>query len=111
MTDIKTDVKTDIKPDINKGMRTTLNDDGDEVLTLRIQSLAVQAYNAVGCRGWARVDLAHGESKRISLPIENDRLTIYNETSDRWTRLTGDYMVMVGGSSQSLPLQMAITLP
>jgi beta-glucosidase len=61
--------------------------------------------------GWARVDLAHGESKRISLPIENDRLTIYNETSDRWTRLTGDYMVMVGGSSQSLPLQMAITLP
>jgi len=28
----------------------------NDVLTLRIQSLAVQAFNAVGCRGWARVD-------------------------------------------------------
>jgi D-alanine-D-alanine ligase len=27
-----------------------------DALTLRIQSLAVQAFNAVGCRGWARVD-------------------------------------------------------
>jgi D-alanine-D-alanine ligase len=28
----------------------------DENLTGRIQSLAVQAYNALGCAGWARVD-------------------------------------------------------
>lgn len=28
----------------------------NDVLTLRIQSLAVQAFNAVGCKGWGRVD-------------------------------------------------------
>ena len=28
----------------------------DDALTQRIQSLAVQAYNALGCEGWARVD-------------------------------------------------------
>ena len=28
----------------------------DEALTARIQALAVQAYNALGCAGWARVD-------------------------------------------------------
>jgi D-alanine-D-alanine ligase len=28
----------------------------DEALTARIQSLAVRAFNAVGCSGWARVD-------------------------------------------------------
>ena len=28
----------------------------DEALTQRIQSLAVQAFNAIGCEGWARVD-------------------------------------------------------
>ena len=28
----------------------------DEVLTKRIQSLAVRAFNALGCKGWARVD-------------------------------------------------------
>ena len=28
----------------------------DDALTKRIQSLAVRAFNAVGCKGWARVD-------------------------------------------------------
>jgi len=28
----------------------------DDALTTRIQALAVQAYNALGCTGWARVD-------------------------------------------------------
>ena len=28
----------------------------DEALTKRIQSLAVRAFNALGCKGWARVD-------------------------------------------------------
>ena len=28
----------------------------DDALTTRIQSLAVRAFNAVGCKGWARVD-------------------------------------------------------
>jgi D-alanine-D-alanine ligase len=28
----------------------------DAVLTQRVQELAVQAFNALGCRGWARVD-------------------------------------------------------
>lgn len=28
----------------------------DDALTLRIQALAVQAFNALGCKGWARVD-------------------------------------------------------
>lgn len=28
----------------------------DDALTQRIQSLAVQAFNAIGCEGWARVD-------------------------------------------------------
>ncbi|MGS0741688.1 hypothetical protein ACVBEF_07615, partial [Glaciimonas sp. GG7] len=28
----------------------------DDALTKRIQALAVQAFNAIGCKGWARVD-------------------------------------------------------
>jgi|CZKZ01.1.fsa_nt_gi beta-glucosidase len=60
--------------------------------------------------GWARIDLAPGESKHVSIPVESDRLTIYNESSDSWTRVAGDYKVLVGGSSQSLPLQRTITL-
>ncbi len=60
--------------------------------------------------GWALVDLAPGESKHVFIRIENDRLTIYNESTDTWARVAGDYKVLVGGSSQSLPLQSAIEL-
>ena len=60
--------------------------------------------------GWARVDLAAGESKQVSVPIEKDRFAIFDVSSKSWTEVPGNYTVMVGGSSQSLPLRKTITL-
>jgi len=60
--------------------------------------------------GWARVELAPGESKQVSIPVEQERLTIYDEASDRWKLVPGSYNVMAGGSSQDLPLHQAVTL-
>ena len=57
--------------------------------------------------GWARVQLAAGESKQVSIPINRDRLSIYDEASDSWKLEPGNYTVMVGGSSQDLPLHQA----
>ncbi len=61
--------------------------------------------------GWTRVELAPGESKRVSVPVNRDRLTVYDEASDSWKLVPGEYSVMVGGSSQDLPLHKPITLP
>jgi beta-glucosidase len=61
--------------------------------------------------GWARVDLDAGESKRVTVPVDRDRLTVYDEASDAWKLVPGNYTVMVGGSSQDLPLHQQITLP
>jgi beta-glucosidase len=60
--------------------------------------------------GWARVELAPGESKQVSIPVEQERLTIYDEASDSWKLVPGSYNVMAGGSSQELPLHQAVTL-
>ncbi len=60
--------------------------------------------------GWARVELAPGESKQVSIPVEQERLTIYDEASDSWKLVPGSYNLMVGGSSQDLPLHQAVTL-
>jgi beta-glucosidase len=60
--------------------------------------------------GWARVELAPGESKQVSIPVEQERLTIYDEISDSWKLVPGSYNVMAGGSSQDLPLHQAVTL-
>jgi beta-glucosidase len=60
--------------------------------------------------GWARVELAPGESKQVSVPVNHDRLTVYDEPSDSWVLVPGSYVLRVGGSSQSLPLTQAISL-
>ena len=59
--------------------------------------------------GWARVELAPGESKQVSVPVSHDRLTVYDEASDSWKLVPGKYAIRVGGSSQDLPLQQAVS--
>jgi beta-glucosidase len=61
--------------------------------------------------GWARVELAPGESKQVSIPVDHERLTIYVEASSAWKLVPGSYTVMAGGSSQDFPLHQQITLP
>jgi beta-glucosidase len=61
--------------------------------------------------GWARVELVPGQSKQVSIPVSGDRLTIFDEGSDGWKLVPGNYIVMAGGSSQDLPLHQQIMLP
>lgn len=59
--------------------------------------------------GWTRVELEPGESKEVAVPVSSDRLTIYDETSDAWKLVPGEYVIRVGGSSQSLALERSIS--
>ena len=59
--------------------------------------------------GWIKVNLAPGESKQVSVPVSRGRLTIYDESSDSWKLVSGDYVIRVGGSSEDLPLQQTIS--
>jgi beta-glucosidase len=60
--------------------------------------------------GWARVQLAPGESKQVSIPVGRDRLTVYDESSDSWKLVRGNYVIRVGSSSQNLPLHETVSL-
>ena len=60
--------------------------------------------------GWARVDLAPGESKPVTIAVTPDRYSVYDETSDSWKVVPGSYNVMVGTSSRDLPLTKPVTL-
>jgi len=61
--------------------------------------------------GWARVELAPGESKDVSIPVGRDRLTIFDEDSNGWKLIPGNYTVLAGSSSQDLPLHQQVSLP
>jgi beta-glucosidase len=60
--------------------------------------------------GWARIQLAPGESKQVSIPVGRDRLTVYDESSDSWKLVPGNYVIRVGSSSQNLPLHETVSL-
>jgi beta-glucosidase len=59
--------------------------------------------------GWSKVWLKAGESKEVSVQVDAKYLSIYEEASG-WKLVPGAYEIMVGGSSQELPLTQKIAL-
>lgn len=60
--------------------------------------------------GWAKVSLAPGQSRSITIPIDARALSVYDVATHSWFVPTGDFQVMVGGSSQALPLSATVAL-
>ena len=60
--------------------------------------------------GWSKVQLEAGEKKTVTVEIDPKYLSIFDEQKDAWSLLPGEYMLLVGGSSQSLPLKVAVNL-
>jgi beta-glucosidase len=59
---------------------------------------------------WERVPLNPGETKTVTLAIDPLYLSIFNESKNAFEIAAGDYRLMAGGSSQSLPLTEAVKL-
>jgi len=60
--------------------------------------------------GWSKVKLNAGESKEVAIDVDPEYLSVFNVERDAWQLIPGDYTLMVGGSSQSLPLKESINL-
>jgi len=60
--------------------------------------------------GWSRVQLKPGESKEVSLTIPKEYLSIFEEATNSWKSVPGDYTLHVGSSSRNLPLHAKLTL-
>ncbi len=60
--------------------------------------------------GWSRVKLNPAEGKEVTVEIDPKYLSIFNVERHAWQLVPGEYTLMVGGSSQSLPLKAAFAL-
>jgi beta-glucosidase len=60
--------------------------------------------------GWNKVQLNPGESKQVTVTVPQEYLSVYDEQSDAWKLVPGNYTFMVGGSSQELPLKKNVNL-
>jgi beta-glucosidase len=61
-------------------------------------------------KGFSRVDLAPGETKHVSVPLNPRAFTFYDVTAKHWHADAGKYTVEVGRSSEDLPLHAEVTL-
>jgi beta-glucosidase len=60
--------------------------------------------------GFAKVKLNAGEKKEVTVEIDPKYLSIFDVAKNDWSLLPGNYTIMVGGSSDKLPLKATITL-
>jgi len=60
--------------------------------------------------GWSKIELNPGESKDVTVKLEPLFLSSFDTQKHEWQRSGGDYTVMVGGASDSLPLKQTVTL-
>ena len=60
--------------------------------------------------GFAKVDLKAGEHKTVTVEIEPKFLSIWDVAKNEWSLLPGEYTILVGGSSDKLPLKAAVSL-
>ncbi len=54
--------------------------------------------------GWTRVSLAAGESKTVTVPLDDRVLKTFDEEKDGWDLAPGNYQVLVGGASDDTSL-------
>jgi beta-glucosidase len=60
--------------------------------------------------GWSRVALNPGESRAVSISVPAKYLSVYDDGSNDWKLLPGNYTFMAGGSSKDLPLKQSANL-
>lgn len=89
----------------NSGQR-----DGKEVVQMYIaDKVASVAQPQITLRGFQKIDLKAGESRRVTFQIGFDELSIINADMRRVVE-PGDFDIMIGASSQDIRLKDKLTV-
>jgi beta-glucosidase len=61
-------------------------------------------------KGFAKVNLKPGETKRVTLKLDRRALSFYDVKKSDWRAEVGDFTILVGGSSDNIQLHDKFTL-
>lgn len=88
----------------NKGTR-----DGSEIVQLYVHAISDIERPQKELKGFARVDLAMGETKTVRLTLRHDQLSYFNETTNTFDVEEGSVDVLIGASSADIRLKDKLT--
>ncbi|HEX2911280.1 MAG TPA: glycoside hydrolase family 3 C-terminal domain-containing protein [Chloroflexia bacterium] len=84
---------------------------GKEIVQLYVRSTASQYSRPVReLKAFAKVALEPGETKEVTLTLEERDFMVYDSERQAWRMEGGSYQIEVGPSSAELPLSAAVTV-
>jgi beta-glucosidase len=83
---------------------------GADVVQAYVAAPAAAGEPPKQLKGFAKVSLNPGETRRVSITLQDRAFSIWNTTAKAWTTVPGQHTVLVGDSSRSLPLQGNVTV-
>jgi beta-glucosidase len=86
-------------------VRNTGHRAGAEVAQLYLGFPAAAGEPPRQLKGFSRVELAPGQSRRVTIHLDARAFSVWNAGSHAWTPVKGGFTVQVGDSSRSLPLR------
>lgn len=99
---------SDIKADTEKVTFTVRNSgdvDGAEVAQLYISAVSPKIYRpAKELKGFAKVFLKAGESKEVTIPLDDKAFRYFNVKTNKFEIDGGEYEILVGASSRDIRL-------
>ena len=105
---------SDLKAD-EKGVTLTVTNTGScagaEVVQLYVAKPDAAIFRpAKELKGFTKVQLEAGESKTVTIPLDDKAFRYWNVKTDRWEVEGGSYQLLVGASSADIRLTAAVTV-
>lgn len=92
--------------DVSFTLTNTSTVDGEEVAQVYVSRPTSHITRPVKeLKGFQRVSLKAGEQKKVTIPLRRTDLCHWDETAQTWMLEPGNINVLVGGSSDNLPLK------
>jgi beta-glucosidase len=98
------------KPHVAFTVKNTGRRDGAEVTEVYASLPAAASEPPKRLVVFSKIWLKAGESKEVAVDVNPKYLSIFNVEQNGWQLIPGEYMFMVGGSSENLPLKQSVTL-
>ena len=84
---------------------------GAEVVQLYVAKPDAKIFRPVKeLKGFVKVQLEAGESKTVTIPLDDKAFRYWNVATDRWEVEGGSYQLLVGASSTDIRLSAAVTV-
>lgn len=83
--------------------------DGAEIVQLYVSMPGKEVFSPVReLKGFARVELKAGESKEVTIPLDDKAFRYWNVRTNRWETEGGAYVIGIGASSEDIRLSAQV---